>query len=117
MRSPTRPPFLRRLAEITVLGLCAYLILRSWVVEPFAVPTGSMAPTLHGAHRAADCPRCGFPVVVGKHPRDAGDSSHWYRGVCCPNCGYRDLALADAGEAPGDQLLVNRNAYWFRRPR
>ena len=34
----------------------AILFLRTMAVEPFGVPTGSMAPTLSGNHRAADLP-------------------------------------------------------------
>ena len=39
--------------------LVVFLFLRVGFVEPFGVPTGSMAPTLIGNHREGPCPRCG----------------------------------------------------------
>src|SRR5262245_13611779 len=57
---PTRP---RRLTQTAVLFLCLLLILRVWGVQPYEVPTGSMAPALLGRHRECACPRCGYPVV------------------------------------------------------
>ena len=43
---------MRRLVESCVLFVSAILLLRTIGVEPFGVPTGSMAPTLCGNHRA-----------------------------------------------------------------
>jgi signal peptidase I len=118
--SPPRGGFFRRLLSTAVLFFCLLLILRVWGVQPYEVPTGSMAPALCGRHRACDCPRCGYPVVVGRHRADKGDgrvASRWYRGAACPNCGRGDLALHDFPEAEGDRVLVNRSVFAFRRPR
>src|SRR5262245_29402340 len=78
-----RPP-LRKL-RAAILVLAAVLVLRAVALEPFGVPTGSMAPTLRGVHRAVDCPRCGGRVVV-----EAAAERH-YAGAACPNCGWADL--------------------------
>src|SRR4051794_34180651 len=67
LSSRTVPPTTRRrLVESAVLFLAAILFLRALIVEPFGVPTGSMAPTLSGNHKALACPRCGYPVRVGE---------------------------------------------------
>jgi signal peptidase I len=101
-----------------VLSGCLLLVLRVFAIEPFAVPSGSMAPTIRGRHRLAVCPRCGALVAVGCYPADdkrsrTSCSDH----ACCPNCGCDRLDLAHAPESGGDQLLVNKNVFLFRRPR
>ena len=117
-----RPPITapRRAAEVAVLAVCVLLFLRHWGVEPYAVPTGSMAPALAGHHRTRTCPRCGYPVLVGRRPADrgAGNAAYrLYRGAHCLNCGLTGLDMHAAAEARGDQLLVNRSVFAFRAPR
>jgi signal peptidase I len=96
-----------------VLFLIALLIFRSIGAEPYGVPTGSMAPTLLGHHKAAVCPRCGYPVVVGVRDRADGAEGH----AVCPNCGREDLQLDEVPVCRGDHLLVNKNVYSWRKPR
>jgi signal peptidase I len=96
-----------------VLFICIFLFVRIAVVEPFGVPTGSMAPTLIGNHREEPCPRCGHPVRVGNPAKGQPDP---FADVCCPNCRKR-LNLATAREIPGDRLLVDKNVFNARSPR
>src|SRR5262245_13014999 len=103
----------RRLVEAGVLFIGAILFLRTVTVEPFGVPTGSMAPTLSGNHKAVVCPRCGYPVRVG----EPGNRKHDYPDAHCPNCGAVSLALASAPEIAGDRLLVDKNVFRLRPPR
>jgi signal peptidase I len=90
--------------------------VRAVLAEPFGVSTGSMAPTLIGAHRAINCPRCGFPVRVGAPPNGASVQRH-YAAACCPNCGRDDLGLDHAPDLDGDRLLVDKNVFEWRSPR
>jgi signal peptidase I len=114
---PSRPirsrSFRRRLIECTVLLLCALLVLRAVCLEPYAVPSGSMAPALVGNHKTCVCPECGYPVVVGYRDHDRGS----HGPVCCPNCGCCDLDLDQAPVCAGDSLLVNKNVFDWRNPR
>jgi signal peptidase I len=109
-RNPASLSVWRRLLEITALALVALLLLRALCVEPFSVPTGSMAPALIGCHKAIQCPHCGYPVVVGV--RDGSEAAAF-----CPYCGQEDLNLDEVAVCPGDQLLVNKTAFDWRRPR
>ncbi len=71
-------------------------IFRAFVVEAFVIPTGSMAPTLLGAHMRFRCPDCGYTFDVNyssrseeedeemRTPADAFPAADIY----CPNCGY-----------------------------
>ncbi|MBY0515027.1 MAG: S26 family signal peptidase, partial [Gemmataceae bacterium] len=109
---PCRPHAtpVRLLFTIAVGFVAVFLFLRTFAVEPFGVPTGSMAPTLLGNHREAPCPRCGYPVKVGSPP-----PVDWARMVC-PNCG-RGVNMTAAAEVGGDRLLVDKNVFNARRPR
>lgn len=107
------PSSRRRLVESAVLFVGAILFLRAMTVEPFGVPTGSMAPTLSGNHRALACPRCQYPVRVG----EPGSKRPDHPDVHCPNCGLSGLPVAAAPEITGDRLLVDKNVFRLRSPR
>ena len=112
---PERPeasPY-RTLANLAVGFVCFFLLVRTFAIEPFGVPTGSMAPALIGNHREAPCPRCGYPVTVGAPTGHTGDH---YSNVGCPNCGKR-VSLADARDLNGDRLMVDKNVFNVRHPR
>ncbi|HXG09721.1 MAG TPA: signal peptidase I [Gemmataceae bacterium] len=114
---PRHPVAGRRLIESAVLFLSVLLLIRVVGVEPYSVPTGSMAPTLMGNHWAAVCPRCGYLVRVGV-PNGNGERHFGRHGhAACPNCGCDELPLDQTLISRGDQLLVNKNVFDWRRPR
>src|SRR5260221_5834945 len=98
------------LESILVAFILAF-IFRCFVVEAFVMPTGSMAPTLLGAHTRFQCPDCGyrFDVNYSSPHRDGHSSSDdieipdhvqpdsvlrkpadvVYDDIHCPNCGFR----------------------------
>ncbi len=86
------------------------IVVRSWFVEPFVVPSGSMAPTLLGVHAELLCSRCGYEIVYGL---DDGPA----RRVVCPNCGQVQVESDDPLALGGDRVLVDRGAFRWRRPR
>lgn len=95
---------------LAALAMCV-VAARTFAVEAYVVPTGSMAPTLLGVHREATCSNCRFRFVVGVD--DEGRSGR----LVCPNCGQdrwdRDATI----ECDGDRLLVQKYLYEFRSPR
>jgi signal peptidase I len=104
------------LANVAFVFISLLLLVRVLAVEPFGVPTGSMAPALIGNHRQAPCPRCGHPVRVGA-PNGVDPVEHYDRDrIACPNC-LQHLSLTDARDLSGDRLLVDKNVFSVRRPR
>src|SRR5262249_38742568 len=109
----------RRFRESAILFLAAVLVLRAIALEPFGVPTGSMAQTLAGNHKACACPRCGAPVHVGSTGSN-GDVQAGLKACTtafCPNCYQANLGLDKRPETIGDRLLVDKNIFEMRPPR
>ena len=78
--APTADSFshlMRSLLQASALFVIGFLFIRTFALEPFGVPTGSMAPALIGNHREAACPRCDHPVVVGDASQHQGGNSAW----------------------------------------
>jgi signal peptidase I len=109
-------------------------IFRAFVVEAFVIPTGSMAPTLLGAHMRFTCNDCGWDFTANYSPEkdSSGNdliipsvSKKTFHRVFCPNCGYRmpthDRANPgnDAHQPEvhyGDRILVLKYLYLFEAP-
>src|SRR5262245_5669362 len=119
--------------ESILIAFILAFIFRAFVVEAFVIPTGSMAPTLLGAHMRFRCPDCGyhfdvnFPTSGGDDvmiPTSSGEDTVFQ--VFCPNCGYRMPRYSpedpdnDAANVPvryGDRILVLKYLYLFREPK
>ena len=64
-RVPAKPnPGIRETLETVILALILAFTFRTFCVEAFVIPTGSMAPTLSGAHFRAVCTMCGYNFNV-----------------------------------------------------
>lgn len=112
--APPHGSLSRRVLFLAVPIFILFLVIRTAGMEPFGVPTGSMAPTLLGNHREAPCPRCGIPVVVGEPTHDGPAV---YPRATCQNCGEKGIDLTASPDIPGDRLLVDKNVYSLRKPR
>ena len=80
---------LRETIESVVIAVVLALLFRTFVAEPFVIPTGSMATELQGRHQHVDCPICEFPYRLGasrEKPENfiIGDV---FLGSC-PQCGF-----------------------------
>jgi signal peptidase I len=113
------------LESILVAFVLAF-IFRAFVVEAFVIPTGSMAPTLMGAHMRFQCPDCGYRFDVNYTSANANDSDDINipsnagpitQPIYCPNCGFR-MDPAQVGNPPvysGDRILVLKYLYLFEQ--
>src|SRR5881227_1038287 len=57
--------------QILVAFILAF-VFRAFVVEAFVIPTGSMAPTLLGAHMRFTCDDCGYQFDVNYNASPQG---------------------------------------------
>lgn len=104
---------IRESIESIVIALILAFVFRAFIVEAFVIPTGSMAPTLYGAHGTILCEDCGTEFAYGL--KDPDDPRHVYLVEAddfayCPNCrhGNTNLAINDIKGNPekGDRILV-----------
>lgn len=104
---------IRESIESIVIALILAFVFRAFIVEAFVIPTGSMAPTLYGAHGTILCEDCGTEFAYGL--KDPEDPRHVYLVEAddyayCPNCrhGNTNLAINDLKGNPekGDRILV-----------
>jgi signal peptidase I len=120
---------LRALVDAILCLYIAVIIFRTFELEGYIISTGSMAPSLLGFHKRVVCPSCGYPFAVGIAVNATGAAADTtghefardarsHRGeVRCPNCGQDAIDIGSLPPNYGDQLLVQKNAYEFRRPR
>ncbi|MEZ6140141.1 MAG: signal peptidase I [Zavarzinella sp.] len=106
------PGLFRRSIEHFAIFLITILFLRVIAVEPYGVPTGSMAPSLIGNHFVKACPRCHYPVVLGQSEPVGGHPTGF-----CPNCGKSNIDMQEVRTVPGDRVLVDKTIYHLRHPR
>ena len=112
----------RETIEAFVVAFILALLFRAFIAEAFVIPTGSMAPTLMGAHKDISCDRCGEPYRTGASlERRGATMQQAVVGSICPNCRHiNSLDLAgDVNHATfsGDRILVSKFAYTLADPK
>lgn len=117
---PTTSVAVRETVEFAVMLVIVWLMLRGFQVEPFVIPTGSMAPTLQGRHHEIACEQCGYWFRVGASSESSDHNGELDAGRC-PICRYQtefqvDIN-ADHQAFVGDRILVSKLAYDLGEPR
>lgn len=132
---PTHPSHngTRETFESLAIAFILAFLIRTFVVEPFVIPTGSMSPALQGVHKDLDCPQCGqrYRVNASTQAQMRGQNKpDRCVGGMCPMCRYTmayDTKLArQYTHAPeksenersysGDRIIVNKFLYSLTEP-
>ena len=110
----------RETFESIVVAFVLAFLFRAFEAEAFVIPTGSMAPTLYGRHKEADCQECGYHFVFGASD-EIDDSTGYFnsarriRTAICPNCRFEN-PVKDLAVFKGDRILVTKFPYEFGDP-
>ena len=98
----------REMVETVVFVVVLVVLLKMFGAEAFVIPTGSMAPTLLGAHKSAICPQCGHRSTINA----SGEVEKGRRVLhgACQNC-REFLRLDDVDPSGGDRVLVSKFLY------
>ncbi|MFK7818146.1 MAG: S26 family signal peptidase [Planctomycetaceae bacterium] len=111
---------LRQVIDLVICLILTVICVRSFIVEGYMISTGSMAPGLLGYHKRVVCPRCQTEFELGvrfEEGQGLVESNPTDPKFCrCPNCDESKIDLSGVPKTQGDQLLVHKNAYFFREP-
>ena len=101
---PRRRSAIREYADIILVALTVAMGIRTFFIQPFKIPTGSMQPTLWGM----------FPGPYTE-PFDGGPPE--FPLLRPASFLLLGKSLADGSRVTGDHVFVDKLSYNFRRPR
>ena len=120
----TNVQVIRETVESLAVAFVLALLFKAFVAEAFVIPTGSMAPTLMGAHKDVQCEECGYQYQCGASSEytDVGAKSGGeVFGTTCPLCRKPQVANpnenSNLATFSGDRILVSKLAYMLSEPR
>jgi signal peptidase I len=96
--------------QMVVIALSLAFIVRTFYVEAFRIPTGSMAETLSGSHYHIRCEMCGFKY-------DLGHDTNIKPKAKCINCSYIIPSEMQVRPSNGDRIFVMKSIYQLQEPR
>ena len=111
----------RESMEAVVVAFILAFLFRTFEAEAFVIPTGSMAPTLLGRNKEAECPQCGQRIVVGASEeldQETGllsPKNGRVETAFCPNCRY-EVPMLFEPVFTGDRILVTKFPYEMEEP-
>lgn len=125
-KRPHNPYVVRETIESIIVAFILAFLFRAFVAEAFVIPTGSMAPTLMGAHKDTVCEHCGALYQSTASSEFDNENRNSLTDVVavastCAMCRATN-AFDLAGQAnhatfSGDRILVSKFDYLFRDPK
>ena len=108
--------------EWLIIAFILAFVFRAFFMEPYRIPTGSMADTLMGAHFRLRCQQCGYRYNYGLGNYNVSQDSipkgavtkHYSR---CPSCGFFQPTGGEMPVTNGDRILVLKCIYQFFEPK
>ncbi len=108
-----------------IISFAMAFVFRSYVVEPFRIPTGSMAPTLLGAHMRFESPAGGYAWTTNYRDLDSNQAPLRVQGderrdrdpfiMQDPMTGVQ-IERKNIPLLAGDRILVLKYLYLLREP-
>jgi signal peptidase I len=116
--------YARETVESIIVAFILAFLFRAFVAEAFVIPTGSMAPTLMGAHKDLTCSECGSQYQVGaslEFESDTGARTGNYvigsNSSICRSVNPIDFSDANQATFSGDRILVSKFDYVLSKPK
>ncbi|MFK7738524.1 MAG: signal peptidase I [Pirellulaceae bacterium] len=114
----------RETVESVVVAFVLAFLFRAFVAEAFVIPTGSMAPTLMGAHKDIFCEHCGqqYQASASSEFDSSTGALKPAKTIAslCSNCrginGYDFRNNSDHATFSGDRILVSKFDYVLSAP-
>ncbi|MEM7478924.1 MAG: signal peptidase I [Planctomycetota bacterium] len=115
----------RETVESVVVAFILAFLFRAFVAEAFVIPTGSMAPTLMGAHKDLVCQHCGQPYQANASNEYDSNTGALLRAKTfasfCSNCRGPNAYDFDNNKNhstfSGDRILVSKFDYVLSKPK
>jgi signal peptidase I len=116
--------YARETVESIIVAFILAFLFRAFVAEAFVIPTGSMAPTLMGAHKDLICNQCGSRYQVGaslEFQSDTGARTGNYvigsTSSICRSVNPIDFQDPNQSTFSGDRILVSKFDYVLSNPK
>lgn len=114
----------RETVESIIIAFILAFLFRAFVAEAFVIPTGSMAPTLMGAHKDIFCEYCGAPyqsTASFEFNQETGRSNDRTAisstcSVCRAENAFDLRGNGNHATFSGDRILVSKFDYLFHDP-
>ena len=122
--TPAHSQSTRETIESIIVAFILAFLFRAFVAEAFVIPTGSMAPTLMGAHKDISCDHCGQPYQASASSEFESGTQVLSRNVAiastCATCrglnAYDFRGNSNHATFSGDRILVSKFDYVFHQP-
>lgn len=96
VKVPPASHAVRETIESIVIAFVLAFLFRTFEAEAFVIPTGSMAPTLMGAHKDVDCLKCGHRFQVNASEENGEEAAMMIARLRQPNLSFYDRQRLEA---------------------